>query len=80
VTEPLRSELIRYLGEVCILFRTAWEHQRSQDPLIDDVGALGGGVTGLPEGSRSVEVVGVCGIESGRCNQGWRVGIYCRTT
>jgi hypothetical protein len=33
------------------------------------------GGRGLSGGSRSVKVVGVCGIESGRCNQLWRVGI-----
>jgi hypothetical protein len=60
VTEPLRSELIRYLGEVCILFRTAWEHRRSRDPLIDDVGALGGGVCPKAAGaSRWWEFVGL---------------------
>jgi hypothetical protein len=52
------------------------------------LGSIGGlairgwttGGQGLPGGSRSVKVVGVCGIESGHCNQRWGVGIYCRTT
>jgi hypothetical protein len=59
VTEPLRSELIWYLGEVCILFRTAWEHQRSRYPLMDDPG---GGVGVCPEAagaSRWWEFVGL---------------------
>jgi hypothetical protein len=71
VTEPLSSELIRSLREVCILFRTAWKHQRSRDPSVIDDGGRG-----LPDGIRSVKVVGLCGIESGRCNQRWRVSIF----
>jgi hypothetical protein len=65
------SELIRCLREVCILFRTAWKHRRSRDPSVIDDGGRG-----LPDGIRSVKVVGLCGIESGRCNQRWRVGIF----
>jgi hypothetical protein len=57
VTEPLRSQLIRYSGEVRILFRTAWEHRRSRYPLIDDVG---GGVCPKAAGaSRWWEFVGL---------------------
>jgi hypothetical protein len=75
VTEPLRSELIRYLGEVCILF----SDRLGASAVSQSVDGRRGG-QGLPGGSRSVKVVGVCGIESERCNQRWGVGIYCRMT